>query len=80
MPYRDSGQRWSAYETELIEAVFAGGDIVVAEGEVRATGRASGIETRRRFGYLFRISEGRIIRFEIFGSRAEAFEAGGLEE
>jgi ketosteroid isomerase-like protein len=76
--YRDSGRHWSSYETELIDAVSAGTDVVVAEGEVRARGRTSAVETRRRFGYLFGISEGRIIRFEIFGTKDDALEAAGL--
>lgn len=78
--YREGGQNWSAYETELIEAIPAGDNTVVAEGEVRATGRMSGVRTTHRFGYLFRVAEGRISRFEIFATRREALEAAGLSE
>jgi uncharacterized protein len=73
--YRDGGQNWSVYEIKLIEAVPVGNDVVLAVGDVRATGRTSGIEMTHRFGYLYTIAEGKIIRFEIFNDRAEALAA-----
>src|SRR3954452_3000410 len=78
--YRDGGRHWSAYEVELVDAVAAGSELVVAEGEVRATGRTSGVETRQRFGYVYGLREGKVIQFEIFKTRAEALEAVGMSE
>ncbi len=69
--YREGGRQWSAYEAELL-SVFPVGDRLVAEGEVRATGRASGFEAKRRFGYLVEFRESKISRLEIWSSLDEA--------
>lgn len=56
---------------ELLSVVPGDGQLV-AEGEVRATGRASGFEARRRFGYVVGFRDSKISRLEIYSSLDEA--------
>ena len=64
---------------------FPVGERLVAEGEIRAVGRASGFEAKRRFGYLVEFCDDRISRLEIWSSvddakaAAEAGQLRGLE-
>jgi ketosteroid isomerase-like protein len=72
--YREGGRQWSSYVAELLD-VQAVGERLVAEGEVRAKGRASGFEADRRFGYLFEFRGGKISRLEIWPCLDEARRA-----
>jgi ketosteroid isomerase-like protein len=77
--YREGGQQWSSYEVDMIESIPAD-DLVVVEAVVRATGRVGSVEMTHRFGYLFKLSERRISRLEIFSAPDQAREAAGLSE
>jgi hypothetical protein len=54
------------------------GDSVLAWGTIHVRARGSGVETDIETGGLFEFKEGKIIRWEDFGSRERALEAAGL--
>jgi len=54
------------------------GDMVVARVEVRARGRASGIEMSERAAHLWELRNGKVIRFETFDDETEALRAAGV--
>ena len=56
------------------------GDRVLAYGTIHVRARGSGVETDIQTGGLFEFRDGRIVRWEDFGSKSEALEAAGLEE
>ena len=55
------------------------GDHVVLIGLARGTS-ASGVETKRRQGFVWTVRDGRAIRFRWFNEPSEALRAVGLEE
>ena len=69
---------WDASPLEYVEFIEAGNDRIAAlvEGEVR--GRASGAGVRWRFWQLSTFREGKVLRVEWFGDRAEVLEAAGI--
>lgn len=54
------------------------GDLVLAWGTIHLRGRGSGVEIDVPFGGIFDLRAGRIIRWQDFGSKEDAFEAAGL--
>ena len=69
--------RWSI---ELEELVDAGNDCVVAIARQDATGKGSGAPVELKFGQLYELEAGRVIRIRSFLDPAQAMEAAGLEE
>jgi hypothetical protein len=53
---------------------------VVLSGRVRARGHGSEAAVEGPFGGLYEFRSGKVIRVQIFGSRAEAVEAVGMRE
>jgi ketosteroid isomerase-like protein len=56
------------------------GDRVLAWGRIRLRARGSGLETDIETGGLFDFRDGKIVRWEDFGSKERALEAAGLTE
>jgi ketosteroid isomerase-like protein len=56
------------------------GDAVFLFATCYGHGRASGAEVHGQTGFLFRLRGGKIVRVELYPSRAEALEAAGLSE
>jgi hypothetical protein len=56
------------------------GDRVLAWGTIHVRARGSGVEIDIETGGLFEFKEGKIIRWEDFGSRERALEAARLRE
>jgi ketosteroid isomerase-like protein len=54
------------------------GDRVVATGELRTRGRASGVQTESPYGVVSDFANGRVIRVRTFLDAGEALEAAGL--
>lgn len=54
------------------------GDRVLAWGSIHLRARGSGLETDVETGGLFDIRDGKIVRWEDFGSKQKALEAAGL--
>jgi ketosteroid isomerase-like protein len=62
--------------SELIPA----GDAVLAVVDHRGVGRRSGVEVTTRYYSAYWISDGKIVRLELFRARADALAAVGLSE
>jgi ketosteroid isomerase-like protein len=58
-----------------LEEIRASGDLVAAVAIARGVGRRSGAPFEARVGHLFTLSEGRVVRLEVFDDPAGAFEA-----
>ena len=56
------------------------GERVLAWGVVHVRARASGIETDIPMGGLADVRDGKVVRWEDFGSKQKALEAAGLAE
>jgi ketosteroid isomerase-like protein len=56
------------------------GDRVLAWGDIHLRARGSGLETDIETGGLFDFRDGKIVRWEDFGSKDRALEAAGLQE
>jgi ketosteroid isomerase-like protein len=56
------------------------GEVVFLYATCYGRGRTSGAEVHSRSGFLFRLRGGKIVRVELYPSRAEALEAAGLSE
>lgn len=66
------------YATDLLETLDAG-PCVVAAYRFHARGRYSGVSVERDAVYVYRFRGAKIDCVEIFGTRAEALKAAGLE-
>ena len=56
------------------------GERVLACGTIHVRARGSGVETDIQTGGLFEFRDGRIVRWEDFGSKSKALEAAELSE
>jgi ketosteroid isomerase-like protein len=56
------------------------GDQVIIPTHLVGTARATGIEVREPYSFLFKISERKIVRAREFHNNADALKAVGLEE
>jgi ketosteroid isomerase-like protein len=56
------------------------GDSVFLIAAHHGRGRTSGVEVHGQTGYLYRLRGGKIVRVELYSSRAETLEAAGLRE
>jgi ketosteroid isomerase-like protein len=65
---------------ESVEFLTPADDTVVVVGRLQERGRASGIEVESRGAAVWTISGGKVVRFKIYQSRADALKAVGLEE
>ena len=72
-------EAWSSY-SETVEEIIDGGEIVVAAISITGRGRTSGVEIRQRFFHVFKMHEGRILRWHEYLDRDPALEAAGLSE
>jgi len=69
-------ESWRWDPEEFIEA----GEGVVAVLRVYARGRQSGVDVERVDGAVWTLRDGKCIRLDYYGRRAEALEAAGLRE
>jgi ketosteroid isomerase-like protein len=65
---------------DSIELLTPAADTVVLIGRVRERGRASGIEVETYGAAVCTLRYGKIVRFKIYQSSAEALKAVGIEE
>jgi ketosteroid isomerase-like protein len=68
---------WASWRWEPEEFIDAD-DRVVAVLRVRAKGRGSGVDVERLDGAVWTLRDGKCIRFDYYGSKAEALKAVGL--
>ena len=70
---------WADYKLQVEEIIDAGDHVILVTKE-SGRGKGSGIPIDQRIFGVFTLSEGRIVRWEGFLDRNQAFEAAGLEE
>lgn len=70
---------WRDYEIEESECIDAG-DAVVLVFRQGGTGRGSGVRIERDFFGVYELKGSKVVRFRLFESREQAFEAAGLAE
>ena len=56
------------------------GDVVFLFATCYGRGRTSGVEVHGQTGFLYTLRGGKIVRVELYPSRAEALETAGLRE
>jgi ketosteroid isomerase-like protein len=71
---------WDDFDFQLEQAIDGGGDQVVTSVHQVGSGRGSGVAVEQRFGQVWTVRSGRIVRFRAFPSFEEALEALGLSE
>jgi ketosteroid isomerase-like protein len=64
-------ENWRAEPEEYVEL----GDYVVVLARYHGKGRGSGVEIEQEGAHVFRLRDGKVIRLEIFASRARAIES-----
>jgi ketosteroid isomerase-like protein len=68
------------YHFDIEDARAVGDDGVLIIAAHHGRGRASGIEVRGETGYLYRLRDEKVIRVELYPSRADALAAAGVPE
>jgi ketosteroid isomerase-like protein len=77
--FRDWLADWRDYEIEALDCIDAGGAVVLVFRQA-ATGRRGGVRTERDFFGVYELEEAKVVRFRLFASREQAFEAAELSE
>jgi len=77
--HADSHETFAGQRIEITELCDAG-DRVLALGELRARGAASGAGFAARMGWLFELRDGKVVRGRDYLDQREALEAAGLRE
>ena len=70
---------WSDYELDISDVINAG-DAVVLVFRQAGTGRGSGVRVERDFFGVYELRNSKVVRFRLYESREDAFEAAGLSE
>jgi len=70
---------WDDYRLDAEELIDAGSSVVVAVRE-QGRGKGSGAPFDQRWAQVWTFRRGRIIRWELFPTKAAALEAAGLSE
>jgi ketosteroid isomerase-like protein len=76
----DMADSWAEWRSEVEDVLEVGPDTVVATFRSRLTGKNSGVPVEARLGAVFVLSQGKILRGQVYPSRQEALEAAGLPE
>ena len=72
--------QWDEFETELLQVVDVDDEHVISLFRNHGRGKASGVEVVEEVAFLGTFRNGKVTRFEMFRSVAEALEAVGLRE
>jgi ketosteroid isomerase-like protein len=73
-------REWEDWRGDIDRVVDLGSDRLAVFGRFRARGHGSGAEVSGRYGQLWSIREGRILRVRTYANPEEALEAAGLRE
>jgi ketosteroid isomerase-like protein len=76
----DFSAAFESFTLEPLEYIDAGDGKVVLVARLSARGKGSGAPVERLDGMVWTIRDGKTVRLDYYGSRAEAFEAAGLPE
>ena len=75
--FRDWLAPWTDYEIEARDCIDVGGAVVLVFRQA-GTGRESGIRIERDFFGVWELENSKVVRFRLFASREQAFEAAGM--
>ena len=78
--FSDMADSWAEWRNEEEEVFEVGTDTVVATVRSRLTGKESGVPVEARLGVVFVLSQGKVLRGQVYPSPQEALEAVGLSE
>jgi len=67
---------WQELELVADEYIEVGDDTVVVSSHTRQVGRGSGVEVVARGAVVVRFRDGKLVRWQLFQSKAEALETG----
>ena len=70
---------WDEYTTDPVNFIDAGEYVVVDFKEV-GVNNSSGMRIEANFAHAFKVEDGRVVEWRMFGPVSEAFEALGLEQ
>ena len=73
--FEDWASAWSQYSAEPEEFIDVDDNRVIAVLRVTATGRGSGIETKRRDAIVYVVQDQLVTRLDYYNSREQALEA-----
>jgi ketosteroid isomerase-like protein len=76
----DFSSAWEKAELGIREVIDVGDDLVLVRLRWRLRGRASGLETEREYSAVYKLHEGKIVRYREYVSRKKALESVGLRE
>jgi ketosteroid isomerase-like protein len=66
-------EQWRAEADEYLER----GDYVIVLASYHGRGKGSGVEIHQQGAHVFKLREGKVVRLEVFASRARAMESVG---
>jgi uncharacterized protein len=72
-------ESWESHQIEPQEFIDAG-DQVISISRQLGRGRVSGVEVEQQIAQIWTLRDRKIVRMEMYPSRAEALEAVGLSE
>jgi ketosteroid isomerase-like protein len=78
--YSEMADSWEEWQNEVEEVLDVGRDRVVAVFRSRTVGKKSGAPAEVQRGAVFELSNGKLLRGQIYSGRQEALEAVGLRE
>jgi ketosteroid isomerase-like protein len=64
-------EEWRAEADEYLER----GDYVIVLASYHGRGKGSGVEIHQQGAHVFKVREGKVVRLEVFASRARAMES-----
>jgi ketosteroid isomerase-like protein len=76
----DFSEAFESFALEPREYIDAGDGKVVVVAHLTARGKGSGAPVERLDGMVWTVRDGKTVRLDYYGSRAEALEAVGLAE
>jgi ketosteroid isomerase-like protein len=75
----DLDEAWEVGRPDIDDAL-AVGDVAVLVGRIHYRGKGSGVESEAPAGWMFKLRDGKVLRFRAFRDPAQALEAVGLSE
>jgi ketosteroid isomerase-like protein len=75
-----NAETWESWDAAITDVVAVDRDRVLVQTVFTATSKRGGVPVRQPIAAIITIRNGRIVRSDLYGSRAEALEAVGLQE
>lgn len=79
MAYEHWASQWDDFRMDVEDMIDAGNEVVMVTRH-HGRGRASGAAVQAVVAYVWTLDDGKVVRFRIFSTKAQALEAVGLRE